>query len=31
VRLGIYAAGRLPGAVQTPLALNLQAYARVRP
>jgi SAM-dependent methyltransferase len=29
LRLGIYAAGRLPGAVRTPLALNLQAYAQV--
>ncbi|MGE3179538.1 MAG: class I SAM-dependent methyltransferase [Vicinamibacterales bacterium] len=28
VRLGIYAAGRLPGAVYTPLALHLQAYAQ---
>jgi hypothetical protein len=27
VRLGIYAAARLPGAVHTPLALNLQAFA----
>jgi SAM-dependent methyltransferase len=27
VRMAIYAAGRLPGAVRTPLALNLQAYA----
>jgi hypothetical protein len=27
VRLGIYGAGRLPGAVHTPLALNLQAFA----
>jgi hypothetical protein len=27
VRLLVYAAGRLPGALQTPLALNLQAYA----
>jgi SAM-dependent methyltransferase len=26
VRLGIYAAARLPGCVDTPLALNLQAY-----
>ena len=31
VRLAIYAAGRLPGAVHTPLALNLQAYATRRP
>ncbi len=30
VRLAIYAAGRLPGAVHTPLALNLQAYATRR-
>jgi 2-polyprenyl-3-methyl-5-hydroxy-6-metoxy-1,4-benzoquinol methylase len=29
LRLGIYYAGRLPGAVHTPLALNLQAYAQV--
>jgi 2-polyprenyl-3-methyl-5-hydroxy-6-metoxy-1,4-benzoquinol methylase len=29
LRLGIYYAGRLPGAVRTPLALNLQAYAQV--
>ena len=28
VRLGVYAAASLPGAVGTPLALNLQAYAR---
>jgi SAM-dependent methyltransferase len=27
VRLGVYAAARLPGAVHTPLALNLQAFA----
>ena len=27
VRLGLYAAARLPGAVHTPLAFNLQAYA----
>lgn len=27
VRLGVYAAARLPGGVHTPLALNLQAYA----
>jgi SAM-dependent methyltransferase len=27
VRLAIYAAGRIPGAVHTPVALNLQAYA----
>jgi SAM-dependent methyltransferase len=27
VRLSVYAAARLPGAVHTPLALNLQAYA----
>jgi len=27
LRLAVYAAGRLPGAVHTPLALNLQAYA----
>jgi len=27
IRLAVYAAGRLPGAVHTPLALNLQAYA----
>ncbi len=27
VRLGVYAAASLPGAVHTPLALNLQAYA----
>jgi 2-polyprenyl-3-methyl-5-hydroxy-6-metoxy-1,4-benzoquinol methylase len=27
VRLGVYTAARLPGAVDTPLALNLQAYA----
>jgi SAM-dependent methyltransferase len=31
VRLAIYAAGRLPGAVSTPLALNLQAYATRKP
>jgi hypothetical protein len=30
VRLAIYAAGRLPGAVHTPVALNLQAYATRR-
>jgi len=29
VRLVVYAAGRLPGALYTPLALNLQAYARL--
>jgi 2-polyprenyl-3-methyl-5-hydroxy-6-metoxy-1,4-benzoquinol methylase len=29
LRLGIYGAGRLPGAVHSPLALNLQAYAQV--
>jgi SAM-dependent methyltransferase len=29
VRLAVYGAGRLPGAVRTPLALNLQAYARL--
>ncbi len=28
VRLAVYAAGRLPGAVHTPLALHLQAFAR---
>ena len=28
VRLAIYAAGRLPGAVYTPLALHLQAFAQ---
>ena len=28
VRLGVYAAARLPGAVHTPLALHLQAYGR---
>jgi SAM-dependent methyltransferase len=28
VRLGVYFAARLPGGVHTPLALNLQAYAR---
>jgi hypothetical protein len=28
IRLGVYAAARLPGGVRTPLALNLQAYAR---
>jgi len=28
VRLGVYAAAQLPGAVHTPLALNLQAYAQ---
>lgn len=27
VRLGVYAVARFPGAVETPLALNLQAYA----
>ena len=27
VRLSMYAAARLPGGIQTPLALNLQAYA----
>lgn len=27
VRLALYAAARLPGAVETPLSLNLQAYA----
>jgi SAM-dependent methyltransferase len=31
VRMAIYAAGRLPGAVRTPLALNLQAYATKAP
>lgn len=31
VRLAVYAAGRLPGAVHTPLALHLQAYARKPP
>jgi SAM-dependent methyltransferase len=32
LRLGVYAAARIPGGVQTPLALNLQAYATlVRP
>jgi 2-polyprenyl-3-methyl-5-hydroxy-6-metoxy-1,4-benzoquinol methylase len=30
VRLGVYAAALLPGAVHTPLALNLQAYAQRR-
>lgn len=30
LRLGVYAAGRLPGALHTPLALNLQAYAQLR-
>jgi SAM-dependent methyltransferase len=30
VRLGVYAAGLLPGGVHTPLALNLQAYAQRR-
>jgi SAM-dependent methyltransferase len=30
VRLGVYAAARLPGAVHTPLALNLQAFASKR-
>ena len=29
LRLGVYAAALLPGAVRTPLALNLQAYAQV--
>jgi SAM-dependent methyltransferase len=29
VRLGVYAAARAPGAVHTPLALNLQAYAHI--
>ena len=29
LRLGVYGAALLPGAVHTPLALNLQAYARV--
>jgi SAM-dependent methyltransferase len=29
VRLGVYAAASLPGAVRTPLAFNLQAYAQV--
>ena len=29
LRLGIYAAALLPGAVRTPLALNLQAYAQI--
>jgi 2-polyprenyl-3-methyl-5-hydroxy-6-metoxy-1,4-benzoquinol methylase len=29
MRLALYAAGRLPGAVHTPLALNLQAYGSV--
>jgi SAM-dependent methyltransferase len=28
LRLAVYAAARLPGAVHSPLALNLQAYAR---
>ena len=28
LRLAVYAAARLPGAVHTPLALNLQAYAQ---
>ena len=28
VRLGVYLAARLPGGLHTPLALNLQAYAR---
>jgi 2-polyprenyl-3-methyl-5-hydroxy-6-metoxy-1,4-benzoquinol methylase len=28
VRLAVYAAGRMPGALSTPFALNLQAYAR---
>lgn len=28
-RLAVYGAARLPGAVETPLALNLQAYAQV--
>ena len=27
LRLGVYSAARLPGFVETPLALNLQAYA----
>jgi 2-polyprenyl-3-methyl-5-hydroxy-6-metoxy-1,4-benzoquinol methylase len=27
IRLGVYGAARLPGGVETPLALNLQAYA----
>jgi hypothetical protein len=27
LRVGVYFAARLPGAVETPLALNLQAYA----
>jgi hypothetical protein len=27
VRMGVYAAARLPGGVHTPLGLNLQAYA----
>ncbi len=30
LRLGVYAAARLPGGLQTPLALNLQAYAQLR-
>jgi hypothetical protein len=30
VRLAVYAAGRAPGGVYTPLALNLQAYATKR-
>jgi SAM-dependent methyltransferase len=29
LRRGVYAAARLPGGVHTPLALNLQAYARL--
>ena len=28
LRLGVYSAARLPGAIHTPLALNLQAYAQ---
>lgn len=31
VRMAVYGAGRLPGAVHTPLALNLQAYATRMP
>jgi SAM-dependent methyltransferase len=29
VRLAVFAAARLPGAIRTPLALNLQAYAQI--
>jgi hypothetical protein len=28
LRLAVYAAGRLPGALHTPLALHLQAFAQ---